>query len=138
MDGGCVMIGLIPIIARAAQGDNLSIQWEPPPNLAAGNAQFFDPDPRCLIQVRPMTKADLASNGAGRHANAILWIRGEGGGSDIALYVRIPPHLRKNNRAGVMRGIDCLRGFDRGLARLALDVASRTRWPKPEPRSWTA
>ncbi|MGU3360344.1 hypothetical protein ACLBWX_08430 [Methylobacterium sp. M6A4_1b] len=131
------MTDLIPTIARAAQGDDLSIQWQTAPNFAAGNAQFLDADPACLIQVRPMTKADLGANGAGRKANAILWIKGEDGGPDIAYYVRIPPHLRKNNRAGVMRGIECVRRFDRTLARHALDVASRTRWPNPEGRSWT-
>lgn len=131
------MSGLIPIIARAPVGDNLSVDRAPAPNFAAGNAQFFDPDPRCLIQVRPLLKADLASNGAGREANAILWIRGEQG-ADLAYYVRIPPHLRNNNRAGVMCGIKCVRRFDRELGRDALAVASRTRWPKPEHRAWTA
>ncbi|KQT53549.1 hypothetical protein ASG52_05385 [Methylobacterium sp. Leaf456] len=132
------MSDLIPIIARAPKGDDLSVQWAATPNFAAGNKQFFDPHPRCLIQVRPLLKADLASNGAGREANAILWIRGEQGGTDLAYYVRIPTHLRKNNRAGIMCGIKCVRRFDRELGRDALAVASRTRWPKPEHRAWTA
>lgn len=75
-----MMTSPVPIIARAAQGDNLSIQWQPAPYFAAGNAQFLDADPACLIQVRPLTKADLGANGAGRKANAILWVKGEGGG----------------------------------------------------------
>ncbi|MFK5599071.1 hypothetical protein ACFZ8E_19025 [Methylobacterium sp. HMF5984] len=130
------MQNLVPFIARAAQGDDFAIQWVATPNFAAGNAQFLDPDPRCLIQVRPLTQSDLGDNGAGRKANALLWIRGERGGSDLAYYVRVPPHLRKNNRAGVMCGIKCIRRFDPELARDALAVAARTRWPKPEAQSW--
>lgn len=129
---------LMPMIARSASSNGFAIEWEPAPNFDAGNAQFFDPDPKCLIQLRPLTKADLGAHGAGRKANALLWIRGESGRSDLAYYVRVPPHLRKNNRAGVMRGIRCVQSFDEELGAHALDAVARTKWPKPEAPAWKA
>lgn len=35
------MTDLTPTIARAAQGDDLSIQWQTAPNFAAGNAPIL-------------------------------------------------------------------------------------------------
>lgn len=42
-----------PINGRLERG------WHPAPDLAAGNAQFFDPDPACAIQLRPLTRAEV-------------------------------------------------------------------------------
>lgn len=95
------MMKLTPIISRAATGDGYAITWCQPPNLAAGNAQFFDADPRRLVQLRPLLKVEVSINGAGREANALLVVRGGQGKTDLAYYVRVPPHLRKNTRSGV-------------------------------------
>ena len=111
----------------------------PEPDVAPGNAQFFDPDPACLIQLRPLLKADYGAWGADRNGNALLYARSDDPSRpDVACYVRVPPHLRKNTRAGVMCAIQRIARYDESTAANLREIAARTRWPKPEPRSWTA
>ena len=130
------MIALTPFLLR--DHGVLTMILAPEPDLAAGNAQFFDPDPACLIQLRPLLAADYGAWGHGRRGNALLYARaGNGVDPDIACYVRVPPHLRKNNRPGVMYAIGRLARFDQASANQLLEIAARTRWPRPETRSWT-
>ena len=123
------MAALSPVLSRV--NGVLTVRMAPEPDLAAGNAQFFDPDPACLIQLRPLLKADSSTPGAGRGGNALLFARSDDPAlPDVACYVRVPPHLRKNNRAGVMAAIKRVERFDRGAGARLRAIAMRTRWPK--------
>lgn len=73
------------------------------PDVAAGDAQFFVDDPKRPLQLRPV----LASEGLpGRPVQRGEWVL-------VALFsypqmrafVRLPPHLRKNDRRGVLAAI---------------------------------
>lgn len=120
------MAALSPVLSRV--NGVLTVRMAPEPDLAAGNAQFFDPDPTCLIQLRPLLKADASTPGARRGGNSLLFARSDDPTMlDLACYVRVPPHLCKNNRAGVMAAIE---RFDRGAGARLRALAQRTRWPK--------
>lgn len=110
----------------------LTSEWVPEPNYKAGNAEFFDPDPACLIQLRPLLPADFATRGARRRGNALLYARNPPS-LDIACYVLVPPHLRKNTRAGIMCAIGRAERFEPSIGARLREIAARTRWPKPPP-----
>ncbi len=103
---------------------------DPEPNYHAGNAEFLDPDPECLIQVRPLLKADYGKWGVGRNGNTILFARGADGETQYVCYVRMPPHRRKNNRAGVMEAIKRVKRYDTAAAAKLKMIAATTKWPK--------
>lgn len=119
----------------SGRGGEITTGLIPVPDVAAGNAQFFDPDPACLIQLRPLLPADHGAQGAGRGGNALLFARLPSG-IDYVCYVRVPPHLRKNNRAGIMCAIERVEHFERSAGMALREVATRTRWPKPVPRTF--
>ncbi|MDP4005781.1 hypothetical protein [Methylobacterium sp. NEAU K] len=125
----------MPVFARGKTDGTFNMQWVRDPGIKSGNAEFLDPNPACLVQLRPMRKSETCSNGAGRKANAILMVRGEGI-TDLALYVRVPPHLLKNNRAGVVRAMRCVDAFDRSIAAMIWEKIGRSRWPSREAWSW--
>ncbi|MCJ2064406.1 hypothetical protein MKK63_17030 [Methylobacterium sp. J-088] len=98
-------------------------------NFAAGNNEFFDPNSSRVLQIRPMIESDIGPNGVGRDANAILWVRDDLKRRFLVYYVSVPLHLRKNDRAGVMRAVEYVRtnhahGYN-GLA----PIVARTPWP---------
>ncbi|MCJ2082210.1 hypothetical protein [Methylobacterium sp. J-090] len=91
------MVALSPFLSKI--NGVLTVKMAPEPDLAAGKAQFFDPDLACLIQLRPLLKADQGELGTGRSGNALLFARSDDPTlPDIACFVRVPPHLRKNPR----------------------------------------
>lgn len=100
----------------------------PEPNYLDGNAQFLDPDPACLIQIRPLLKADYGQWGADRNGNTILFARGGKGETDWVCYVRLPLHRRKNNRAGVLEAIKRVKRYDRVAAAKLLLIAGKSKW----------
>lgn len=77
----------------------------PQTDFAVGNGEFFDPSCSRVLQLRPMIASDVGPDGMGQDANAILWARDDFNECCVVYYVRLPPHLRKNNRAGVMRAV---------------------------------
>ncbi|WP_156647700.1 hypothetical protein [Methylobacterium sp. Leaf87] len=122
------MASLMPFMLKV-QGVK-TIVFAPEPDTAAGNAQFFDPDPACLIQLRPLLKADFGSWERQPKGNSLLYARTEDPAvPHIVAYVRVPLHLRKNTRAGVMAGIKRVERFDQPTAARLRDIAARTRWP---------
>lgn len=111
---------------------------QPMRDIALGNALFFDPNPACLIQIRPVLTSDHPTYG-GRPAIGLLWARSEQAGApDIISYVRLPKRLRKNDRAGIMYAVDCVDGFDPRCGAHFREAAARTIWPKAGGRAWTA
>lgn len=102
----------------------------PEPHYQAGNAEFFDSDPACRIQVRPLLKADYGEWGQGRNGNTILFARGGAGELDYVCFLRMPPHLRKNNRAGVTEAIRRLKRYDPVVAAKLRAIAEQSKWPR--------
>lgn len=124
-------MALMPFMLRH-QGVK-TIVLMPEPNIAAGNAQFFDPDPACLIQLRPLLPADYSEWGPPPKGNALLYARSEDPDlPHFACYVRVPRQKRKNTRAGVMAAIERVERFDPPTAKRLRDIAARTRWPRPD------
>ena len=108
------------------------------PDISLGNALFFDPDPACLIQLRPVMTSDHPLY-ADNPAIGLLYARGlYPGAPDFVSYVHVPKHLRKNDQAGITHAIECVARFDKGTGVRLRELAARTRWPKPEAWSWTA
>ncbi|WCS26688.1 hypothetical protein LOK46_07630 [Methylobacterium sp. NMS14P] len=105
------------------------------PDVDAGNRKFFDPNPECLIQLRPMLKTDVAPHGAGRRSNALLYAH-DGHGVSFVCYVRMPAQYRKNNRACISRALDQVRRFAPNHASQLDAIASRTQWPTRGAWSW--
>lgn len=97
-------------------------------NFAAGNNEFFDSSSSRTLQLRPMIESDIGPNGMGRDANAILWVRDDLKERYLVYYVCVPPHLRKNDRAGVMRAVEYVRmNLAHGYNGLA-PIVARTPW----------
>lgn len=69
------MVALLPFLPKIDGVLTLSMGLGP--DWAAGNAQFFGPDLACLIQVRPLLKADFTGAAAGRGGNALLLVRSD-------------------------------------------------------------
>lgn len=122
-------MALMPFMLRH-QGVK-TIVFAPEPNIAPGNAQFFDPDPACLIQLRPLLKADYGVWEPPPKGNALLYARtNDPDLPHLACYVQVAPHLRRNTRAGVMAGIKRVERFDPPTAARLREIAARTRWPR--------
>ena len=127
---------LMPFLLR--QHGIKTVVFGPEVDLSAGNAQFFDPDPACLIQLRPLLKADYGLYGSIRSGNALLVAQPEDPAAPrIVCYVQVPRRLLKNDRAGVMAGIKRVERFDKPVALRLRELAARTRWPRPSGSSWT-
>lgn len=130
------MADLMPFVLR--QHGIKTIVFGPEVDLSAGNAQFFDPDPACLIQLRPLLKADYGLYGTVRSGNALLVAQPEDPTVPrIVCYVRVPRRLLKNDRAGVMAALKRVERFDKPIAKRLREIAARTRWPRPPAASWT-
>ncbi|MCE4226750.1 hypothetical protein HCU64_23700 [Methylobacterium sp. C25] len=99
-----------------------------PAALKAGNAQFFDPDPACLVQLRPMLASEITPL-TGAKDNAILFARGRPGEMLVLAYVKVPPSMRRNDRECVMRALRRLETFDPSAAKIVRERVGRTRWP---------
>lgn len=104
--------------------------FTPEPNYHAGNAQFLDPDPACRIQIRPLLKADYGEWGQGRNGNTILFARGTDSEPEYVCFLRMPGHLRKNTRAGVMEAIRRLKRYDPAMAAKLRAIAEQSKWPR--------
>ena len=121
--------------ARLVDG-RLERGWHLAPDLAAGNAQFFDPDPACVIQLRPLTRAEVPALNSSNPPNGLLYARTRDG-SKFAAFIRLPPARLKNDRAGIMNAIECVGRVDLACAIYLCELAARTRWPRPATQSWT-
>ncbi len=129
-------MALMPFMLRR-QGVK-TIVLMPEPNIAAGNAQFFDPDPACLIQLRPLLLADYSEWGPPPKGNALLYARTEDPTVPaIACYVHVSRRQLTNDRAGVTAALKRVERFDPPTAKRLRDVAARTRWPGASGTSWT-
>lgn len=108
------------------------------PNIHIGNAEFFDPNPACLIQIRPLLSSDIADHGVGRNCNAILFAHGDlwNDYESYVCYVRATPNYRKNNRASVLHAIERVRRNEPRFAAELDKIAARSEWPAQDNWSW--
>lgn len=73
------------------------------PDTSAGDAQFFVPDPRQPVQLRPVLASEALPGRPNRpHEWVLVSLNSV---PQFRAFVQLPPHLRKNNRAGVMAAI---------------------------------
>ncbi len=104
--------------------EQMSLRTTSPP----GTTSFLTPSSSRTLQLRPMIESDIGPNGMGRDANAILWVRDDLKERYLVYYVCVPPHLRKNDRAGVMRAVEYVRmNLAHGYNGLA-PIVARTPW----------
>lgn len=115
--------------ARPVDG-KMERSWHPAPDLTAGNAQFFDPDPACLIQIRPLLRAEIPAVNASNPPNGLLYAS-PGEGSVLATFIKLPPKLLSNDRACIMNAIECVSRVDAACATYLRELAARTCWPRP-------